>query len=219
VPEVAATNSIASTPGFVNCFFSWGKSGASKVFQTRCRGIAHGFDVIAEESHARQTRAFYPRQVADQGFVVTLELRGYQELQEVMRYLREYVQSFMNVTKNAMYVVIPARSFTRLGVPVGGIVDGDHVGSNVFLSSIRFESVYDPADPELVSKSHNTSQYSRFDASTSGADPAAKFFYPAAVSTNDPNASGDLLYGSDDPGKIGAGIADLLTAKSLRKGS
>lgn len=217
MPETSST-SVLRTPGVVNCFFSWGKSGGSRVFQTRCRGIAHGFDVIAEESHARQTRAFYPRQVADQGFTVTLELRGYREFQAVMDYFRDYAQSFMDAANNAMYVVVPSRDFVRLGVPVGGIADGDHVGSNVFLPVIQFESIYDPADPDLVSKSSSTSQYSRFDASTAEGDPAAKFFYPASASTNDPNADGDLLYDTNIGG-IGSGITDLFSnLGSLTKG-
>jgi hypothetical protein len=217
VPEISGS-SVVSTPGTVNCFFSWGRYGSSHAFQTRCRGLTHGFDVIADESHARQTRAFYPRQVAEQAFTVTLELKGYREFQAVMDFFRQYVQSFMSVANNAMYVVVPSRNFVRLGVPVAGIADGDHVGSNVFLPTVKFESVYDPADPDVISNSANTSRYSKFDPSTSAADPAAEFFYPAAASTNDPNASGDLLYGSDQIGQIGSGVADLLATSSLKKG-
>jgi hypothetical protein len=217
VPEVPA-NSLVRTPGIVNCAFSWGRSGATNALQTRCRGLAHGFDVIAEESHARQNRAFYPRQVAEQKFSITLELKGYPEFQLVMEYFRRYIQSFMVAANNAMYVAMPARNFLRLGVPVGGVSDGDHVGSNVFLPTIVFESVYDPADPDLISKSSNNSQYSSFDRSTAEADPAAKFFYPASASTNDPNASGDLLYGSNEIGQIGLGISDLFATSSLKKG-
>ena len=216
MPEVATSSVL--TPRVVDCFFSWGQLGSSRALQTRCRGLSYGFDVIADESHARQARAFYPRQVAEQKFSVTLELIGYREFKMVMDYFRGYVQSFMVAANNAMYVVVPSRSFVRLGVPVSGIADGDRVGSNVFLSTIVFESVYDPGDPDLVSKSSNTSRYSRFDTSTSAGDPAAEFFYPAAASTNDPNATGDLLYGSDEPGELGSGIHDLFASSSLKKG-
>lgn len=179
------------------------------MLQAYCRGVAHGFDVIAEESHARQTRAFYPRQVAERPFAVTLDLKGYAAYKIAMDYFRKYSESFMVAANNAMYVIVPSRNFVRLGVPVSGVSDGDRVGSAEFLSSIVFESVYDPADPDLVSKNSNTSRYSRFDPSTSAADRPAEFFYPAAASTNDPNASGDLLYDSEIGG-IGAGIEDIL---------
>lgn len=217
MPEIPTTT-VLGTPGVVNCFFSWGRGNAAQVLRTRCRALAHGFDVIAQESHARQTRAFYPHQVAESNFAVTLELRGYSEFRLVMDYMRRYIESFMVAANNAMYVSIPVRGFVRLGVPVGGVADGDHVGSNVFLPTLVFESLYDPADPELVSKTSNTSQYSQFDRSTAEGDPAAKFFYPASASTNDPNASGDLLYASPNIGSIGSGLADLLADRSLKKG-
>jgi hypothetical protein len=211
-------NSVISTPGITNCFFSWGPRGSMQVLQTRCNGIGYGFDVVAEESHARQTRAFYPRQVAEQNFAITLELKGYREFQGAMEYFRRYTQSFMVAANNSMYVVVPSRRFVRLGVPTGGMADGDHVGSNVFSPTLIFESVYDPADPDLISNSSNTSQYSKFDRSSSEADSAGRFFYPASADTNDPNATGDLLYGSDSIGQIGSGIFDLISGNSLKKG-
>lgn len=217
MPEIPRT-SVVGTPGVVNCFFSWGQGNAAQVLRTRCRALGHGFDVIAEESHARQTRAFYPRQVAESNFSVTLELKGYSEFKLAMDYMRRYTASFMVAANNAMYVAVPSRKFIRLGVPVGGVADGDHVGSNVFLSTLVFESLYDPADPNLVSKTTNTSQYSSFDRSSSEGDPAGKFFYPASASTNDPNASGDLLYATSNIGAIGSGLADLLADRSLKKG-
>lgn len=217
VPEIPVTT-VLGTPGVVNCFFSWGRGSAAQVFRTRCRGVAHGFDVIAEESHARQTRAFYPRQVAESNFSITLELKGYAEYRSAMDYMRRYIESFMVAANNAMYVVVPVRNFARLGVPIGGVADGDHVGSNVFLPTLVFESLYDPADPDLISKTTNTSQYSQFDRSTSEGDPAGKFFYPASASTNDPNASGDLLYASPNIGAIGSGLSDLLANRSIKKG-
>jgi hypothetical protein len=217
VPEIPTTT-VQGVPGVVNCFFSWSRAGAAQVLRSRCSSIGSGFDVIAEESHARQTRAFYPRQVAEKKFALTLQLNGYQQFKTAMDYFRNYVRSFMVAANNAMYVVVPSRQFVRLGVPISGITDEDHVGSNMFSPMIVFESVYDPADPDLVSKSSNTGQYSWFDRSTAEGDPAAKFFYPASASTNDPNATGDLLYAEGGPGKIGSGLLDLLGQKSLTKG-
>ena len=217
MPEIPTTT-VRGISGVINCFFSWSRAGASQVLRSRCRSVTSGFDVIATESHARQTRAFYPHQVADQNFSITLELKGYEEYRVAMDYFRGYIQSFMVAAHNAMYVVVPSRQFARLGVPVSGIGDGDHVGSNVFSPEIVFASVYDPSDPDLVSKSSNTSQYSRFDRSTAEGDPAARFFYPPSASTNNPNATGDLLYAEGGPGKIGSGLLDLLGRKSLEKG-
>lgn len=217
MPEIP-TATVRGIAGAINCFFSWSRAGAAQVLRSRCQGVTSGFDVIAQESHARQTRAFYPHQVADQRFSVTLALKGYSEYKVAMDYFRGYIQSFMVAANNAMYVVVPSRQFVRLGVPVGGITDGDHVGSNLFTPEIIFESVYDPSDPDLVSKSSNTSEYSRFDRSTAEGDPAARFFYPPSASTNNPNATGDLLYAEGGPGKIGSGLIELLGRKSLETG-
>lgn len=214
MPEIPTTT-IQATPGVTNCIFSWGRSGAAQILRTRCRGLAHGFDVIAEESHARRTRAFYPRQIAESPFAITLELKGHAEYKAVMDYFRRYVEAFMSAANNAMYVIVPSRGFSRLGVPIAGISDGDHVGSNVFLETISFESLYDPADPELISKGQNTSAFSSFDRSMAEGDPAAKFFYPASASTNDPNATGDTLYASDGFGGIGSTLTDLLHSRGV----
>lgn len=188
------TAAVQSTRGQSNCSLLWSNSGTGYGFRTRARGVSHGFDFIADESHARRHRAFYPKQVAEQPFTLTLELMGYAELKRVMDFLRNYMHSFMNASNNAMYVSVPSRNFARLGVPIGGVVDEDHVGSNVFLPTVVFETILDPADPRLISGSVNASQFSQFDVAGAEADRAAKFFYPASLSTNDPNARGDSLY-------------------------
>lgn len=185
---------VQSTRGQGNCTLVWSDGSTSHGFRTRARGVAHGFDIVAEESHARQYRAFYPKQVAEQPFTLTLELMGYNEFKRVMDFLRAYIRSFMTVASRSMYVSVPVRGFFRLGIPIGGVVDEDHVGSNVFLPTVVFESILDPADPRIVSGVVNQNLFSQFDIANAGADRATRFFYPASASTNNPNARGEDLY-------------------------
>lgn len=175
-----------------NAAFSFTAGGSGYYFQTRCRRITHGYEVVASESHARTTRAFYPRQRALSQFGLTVELKGYSDYKAFMDFMRNYLQNFAaNTTTGAMSVGVPLRNFMRYGVPVGGISDGDHVGSMVFAPTIVFESIYDPLDTTIFT---TTADASQVDLGTSQSDEAATFFYPVTAATNDPNASGESLY-------------------------
>lgn len=180
-----------------NAAFAFTAGGSGYYFQSRCRGITHGYEVVASESHARTTRAFYPRQRALAQFTLTLELKGYADYKAFMDFMRSYLQNFAaNTATGAMSVGVPQRNFLRYGVPVGGISDGDHIGSMVFAPTIVFESIYDPLDTAIFTTTTDTSQV---DLGTSQSDNAATFFYPVTAPTNDPNATGESLYDAPPP--------------------
>lgn len=171
--------------------FSFTAGGSGYYFTTRCNRITHGYEVVASESHARVTRAFYPRQRALSQFTMRLQLKGYGDYKSFMDFMRTYLNSFASTATNAMSVTVPQRNFVRYGVPVGGISDGDHTASMLFEPVIVFESIYDPLDTAIFTTTNDASQV---DLGTSQADSAATFFYPVTASTNDPNATGESLY-------------------------
>jgi hypothetical protein len=170
-----------------NCTLSYAKSGVVYTLKLWTYGIGHGFSVIATESAARKYRAFYPHQRAVDPFTITFQLKGYPHLRVLTRYLLNYMNAVTDSGSVAMTVNIPARNFLRQGVPTGGMADQDQTASNVFTPQITFNSISDPLDTTAP-------QVSGVALGSSASDDAAKFFYPASVSTNDPNARGDSFY-------------------------
>jgi hypothetical protein len=170
-----------------NCTLSYAKSGVNYTLKLWAYGIAHGFSVIATESAARKYRAFYPHQRAVDPFAITFQLKGYPHLRVLTKYLLNYMNAVTDSGSVAMTVNIPARNFLRQGVPTGGMVDQDQTASNLFSPQITFDSISDPLDTSVP-------QVSGISLGSSANDDAAKFFYPASVSTNDPNARGDSFY-------------------------
>jgi hypothetical protein len=187
--------STVTTRGQSNCTLTYVRSGAGYLLQTRARGISYAWDVIATESHARENRAFYPHQRALGMFTVTFELIGYAEQKPVMDWLRAYIGSSSGVSQNSVAVSVPAYGFWRLGVPIDGVIDEDHTGSNVFLPAVTFASVTDPLDTTTFTGTGNS--VSQPDYGITQKDDAAQFFYPGSVAVNDPNASGNSFY--DNP--------------------
>lgn len=178
-----------SLKGVTNCTLSYARAGVPYSMKLRCRGLSHGFSVIASESAGRKYRAFYPHQRAVDSFSVTLELAGYTQYRSVMQWLIGYMNSVVSAGSVSMTVNVPARNFLRQGVPTGGVMDMDQTASNLFLPTIAFASVTDPLDT-------STPPVARVDLGSTSADDAAKFFYPVSASTNDPNATADSFYDS-----------------------
>jgi hypothetical protein len=194
------TNTALTSGSQSNCSLAYNVNGTASYFTTRCTRYGHGYDVIATESHARQYRAFYPRQRAFSPFYLTLSLKGYSDFKALMDFIRAYMKSFMVAANNAMYINVTGNPqdpnnndffFANIGVPIGGVTDEDHVGSMIFAPTIVFQSLYDPLDTTLFS---TTSDASTFNANQSQADEAATFFYPVLANTNDPNSTGESLY-------------------------
>lgn len=195
---------IAKTAGTTNCTMSYGRAALAYAMQTRVRGVSHTFDVIATESHARRQRAFYPHQKAVGPFTLTFELKGYAELKLVMAWMRDYIDSSTDVNQNSITVSVPSMNFWRLGVPISGVIDEDHIGSNVFLPSVTFESINDPLDATTFTGTGNS--VSQVNYGFTQQDDASKFFYPGTIAVNDPNATGDSFYDTpnpNDPNTIG----------------
>lgn len=162
-----------------NCTLSF-RHGGTRDYKVRVRKIAHGFEVIAQESQGRYDRVFYPRRASTSQFALTLELVHEEEMNDLMQYFEFFVYSMLN--RNAeqgvtnlpvMTVNIPSRNFLRYGVPVTGMGFDNHVGSLVFAPTIVFETTRDPLDPEFKSEHAAT-----FQAST---DPEQTYFFPGGT--------------------------------------
>jgi hypothetical protein len=194
-------------------FYNYGKGGYTAT--ARCTGVAYGMNVIATESHARQHRAMYPHQRAAGKFGLTLAFKGYFEQYAFMDFLRGYCRSMMDAADTdhspGMTVTIAGEDgfhFMRKGLPVQGIVDGDHVGSMLFTPTIMFETIVDPLDTNAINESTG-SGYSWFefgDNYAGGAqDDTTKFFYPVSAGSQNPNLTASDIYdfGRQPDGYVG----------------
>lgn len=173
--------------GGLNCTFSYphkenGKW-VTRAYRVRAIGVSHGLVQVASESHARDTRAFYPHRRSQAQFTVTLVLMGRRRthdhcererfntwLRKYMNYLLDQDELAQEQTFPAMTVKIPVRGFHRTGIPLGPISYGEHVGSIVWNQPITFETTKEPGDAKYP--------YSRFLADGTEKDRNAKFFYP-----------------------------------------
>lgn len=200
---VNETQQVASWPKGTNASFSFSAAnGGGGMFYARVRRIAYRWEVIATESHARTARAMYPHQRAIAQFAIQLELKGYAENKAFFDFMKSYIDMYVSTTLQGLLVVSAVRNFTRWGIPVKGISDGDHTGSNVFSPVIIFESINDPLDPTIYSPEGGAISTATLNGV--GGDQSS-FFYPFSSGSTDANVRAETLYdfGQPDGGLLG----------------
>jgi hypothetical protein len=195
--------------GNTNCKLSYTSGDGARSVDVRVRKLAHRFDVIATESHARGFRAMYPHQRAVSQFALTIELKGHGEYEPFMQFMATYVMGLRNSWSNPignsdvpmMSVVMAVRNFSRKGFPVRGMSFQDHVGSNVFMPTIVFQAAADPLDTEIVAPSSSSStSFGKSDTKTDSKTAAKSeadsrnFFYPFSPGSEDPNVKAETMY-------------------------
>jgi hypothetical protein len=189
----------------LNCTLSYSRGSTNNTYKVRATVVTHGTQQIAEESHARTHRAFYPHRSAPQRFAVTVQAKGWSERRDLMNWLGSYGEYMVDPDLSAsvypaMTVLIPSREFTGIGVLLEGYGWGDHIGSMVFEHNLVFESSVDPGQ----TKQPNTSTVdNKWEAFTQ--DQAIQYFYPfgTQLSGNDaPGGNYDKIVYPGDPGSF-----------------
>jgi hypothetical protein len=186
MPVLEALETKGVTGG-TNCNMSFQSSNGSFAIAVRVRKLAHKWEVIATESHARINRAMYPHQRAVGQFALTLDMKGYAEFSLFMDFMMSYVRV---ENKPPMLVVMSVRNFSRKGIPIKGMSMGDHVGSNLIQPTILFESAHDPLDTTIVAPSDASSSAQGGKAEKD----ARNFFYPFSPGSEDPNVKAETIY-------------------------
>ncbi|MET7363278.1 hypothetical protein ABZS76_33240 [Streptomyces sp. NPDC005562] len=165
---------MADTRKGLNCTLSYPRGGANQVMRVRVDSLGHGLSMIADESMARNARAYYPHRLAPARFYLRVLLNGYGERKAFADWMQRYADYVMNPGLPAgtkfpdMRVLLPARGFDREGVPLSGFEWGDTIGGMVWTPTITFETTREPQDTELWT----TSVFA--DAN----DPDMKYFWP-----------------------------------------
>lgn len=175
-------------------------------FETRVRGVASGWTVLATESHARLHRAMYPMQKTEGPFALLMDLNGYAEYHALMDFLINYVGALLGTSANpagtpqtsGMNVLASQPSglgnFFQVGVPYSGMGDGDHVGSMVFNPVVVFMPVLDPSDPTMYTNATGAAGISWEDFTNTDSGDASQFYYPRSAGSMDPNGYSQSLY-------------------------
>lgn len=194
-----------------NCTLTFQSNDGSYSLGVRVRRLAHKWNVVATESHARESRAMYPHQRAVGQFALTLELIGWRESNIFSQFMRTYVYSWQNGNKPTMLITMAVRNFIRRGVPIKGMEIGDHVGSMVFSPTIIFESAHDPLDPTILTPA----EVSNYDSSNTDSD-VKNFFYPFSAASEDTNVRPETFYNFGDRDDLGttSGIGRALGAST-----
>jgi hypothetical protein len=223
------TNPVTGTQAGANSAISQSSANAALSYTVgsvqrsallRCSRLSITYGLESQESHARQRRAFYPHRRNQGTFALTFDHKGWREYSEAMTWFQAYARSALDDSGNyagiAMAVSVPARGFTRSGIPTTGMEFGDHTGSMVFSPTINFISVHDPNDNQtgLLGPSQLLNQISR--TQENGIDPlAANFFYPDSA-VNTPGKLDENLYGPTGvlPPPSSAAIQALLNSTS-----
>jgi hypothetical protein len=163
----------------LNCTLSYPDAGgAVRTYRVRAGVIAHGVQMVFEESEARTARAFYPHRTAMEQFQVTVLLKNWDERGDLVNWLSTYANYAVNpnIIQSQfpwMTVVIPSRGFSQVGVPLTGYEWGAHTGQMMFTPVINFESARSPGSSLSPQVSSVINKWSAF-----ANDPAVQYFYP-----------------------------------------
>jgi hypothetical protein len=165
----------------LNCTLSYPRNGKARVYRVRVSTITTGFQMIAEESQARASRAFYPYQTAPSKFSIQVDLIGDAERRSFNRYMMNYAHYILNPSIKGnvtpqMRVTVPSRGFVRVGIPNQGIEFGDRMGVITWRPMVVFEVSQEPFDwNDKVTHSFVRAKTARLN------EPESQYFYPTGL--------------------------------------
>jgi hypothetical protein len=181
--------------GAANTVLAYTHQGVAYQAALRCVKLGINYGLNAEESHSRQTKAFYPHRRHQGSFTLTFAHMHWSEYNAAMSWFAQFAVNALAMAANdpAIYIDVsmPSRDFVRSGIPTTGMTFGDHTASMVFNPAITFISARDSSDPQAGIVSSN--QVSRWSGSS---DPfPTAYFYPGSV-INQPGQLNESLYNS-----------------------
>lgn len=183
--------------------------------RARCVQFAYGWQVVATESHARESRAMYPHQRTLGKLKIVCKFLNYGEYRAFMNFFRDYARSWLHPPTAKPYFSpgITATlngasngfqdnyAETYTGVPIGGVTDGDHVGNIGYTSTIIFQLIKDPLDPTMFTGNDYQgndviSQFALGENFAGGAEnDTTKFFYPSSTGSENSTVKATDIYG------------------------
>jgi hypothetical protein len=165
----------------LNCSMTYNDGTSTRGYKVRCRAISLGYEMVGEESQAKDSRAFYPHQTAPTQFSITVDVIGLAERRSLNAYLMGYAAFILDPglkTKitPTVTVTVPIRKFTREGVPVSGVAYGTELGAMMWSPTIVFETSRETIDW------NETFDFSVVSADQAGVnEPESKYYYPTGI--------------------------------------
>jgi hypothetical protein len=161
--------------------------------------IAHGIQMVFEESEARTARAFYPHRAAMEQFQLTVLLKDWNERNDFVNWMSTYANyaidpDIVQTTFPWMTVSVPSRGFSQVGIPLTGYEWGAHTGMMMFEPVIVFESAQSPGSSGQPQVSSVINQWSAFSS-----DPAIQYFYPFGTQLSGSQAPPNVTYYNGSP--------------------
>lgn len=166
----------------LNCTLSYKTAASTRAYRIRVSRVVYDFDVLAEESQGRTTRAMYPRKhTAPTDFALMVDLVGRAERDSFNNYLMRYADYILDPandssTFSTMSITVPSRNFAREGVPKTGIMFGTVLGEMTWHPVVVFETSRETLDWD----EGFTTSITQLDLA-GNTDPATQFFYPGGV--------------------------------------
>lgn len=190
---------MADTRKGLNGTLSYPLKSGNQVFRVRVDALGHGLTMVADESMARNSRAYYPHRLAPSRFYLRVLLSGYAERAAFSTWMQRYADYVMNPglpggsAFPGMRVLVPARNFDREGVPLSGFERGDVIGGMLWTPTITFETTREPQDTEKWALS----------SFVGASDPDMKYFWPMGTQLGGnavPSGSYTTVINGPDPG-------------------
>jgi hypothetical protein len=165
---------IPGAPLGYNCRLS-ARGYGSRVL--RCVRISYRVQIGTTDDEGPNARAVYPLHRLVPGFTVVAAMLSYAEREAFNRWMREYMQRVASNQRVSGYVhvSVPARGFSRAGVPVGPLAYGDQAGQFYYPTTIGFVGATDPISAVGGGSPAGSSRY----IAPSKDRTEAPYFYPA----------------------------------------
>lgn len=191
----------------LNATLSYIRGTAKHTYQVRVKSVTFGTMMVADESHARTHRAYYPHRTAPERFQIVVMLKGWGERRDFVNWMSYYGEYVLDPDLRqgdfpSMTVSVPSRDFSNQGVPLeGGYIWGERVGNMYFELPIVFETAIDVGQKTKPKTSYVDNKWLAFSK-----DKAIEFFYPIGTQLagdQEPVGGYDKIVYPGDPGQYG----------------
>lgn len=172
--------------------------------KVRAVAVYQNVGFVASEDASAKRKAFYAERATSGSFDTQFVFVSWTELNSFLNWLRGYLERVTNphaANVGPVTVTLPSRKMIKIGVPNGGLVYDDAVGSLQYSLHMKWLGTSDPVGD--IGRTDGIVSF--FKASTN--NPESRWFYPPSIPLD-----GSKAYNSSDPGEVGDSDRDYLGA-------
>lgn len=183
---------IAKAPAGYNCLLSISGYGSRTV---RCQSVSYGVAISTTEDNSAHSRTLYPLSEYVAAYDLALSFTTRTERDKFCTWLRTYMNRVSRNEKVSgyVYVQVPARRQAFNGVPIGRLLYGDALPTDLtYPLGIRFIGVADPISA-VGGKTASAKLISTFQGPKEDRQNAP-YFYPAGRQKSGAESLAGTLY-------------------------